>query len=885
MSISIYTYRDPYRLNEESYWPEICSCPYFCASQTLVNGLKSLYRGTFQQGRVTTIKNLTDSLFEGWNSSACLITQHADIDNVLSAGVDPSLAPDLQRNLSNAFLFNRDDVLLSIRTMVELGLDLPSISQAFLTAEQRFIVALYSKLLASKEKDFSLSTPLDKEAVDTAIYNAMLGVAKDESPLSSIADDRIVIHGIHQFTPLILRSIEEISKYRKVILLFNYQPQYKNVYQTWADIYNTFDCPVQSSSVNEFRPSMALPVSYESNTLADHLGKLVNGRLSDIAPDHNCEILEFDNMMEFAGYVADIFERAASIDHTQPMAHMTEQIYAANSAVNNVLKMYFPEQFGERQFLNYPLGHFFLAVANMWDPASNELQITDMNDIKECLQAGILKESYLGELSTIFGKISSLFEDCTTIDEMASRIKKVRRHQKHLSSEKQESVSHIAYYAISRDELDLLDRALQELNDLAAYFYEDFESQPHNFKKFYSRLKEYLQNDILEDRDLSEEFSDVIRRVLTRLDQVKGDPPSASFECLKATMSIYLLQETKPGKSANWIVRDFEQIDGDILRSKCNKVNGTPVVYHFACLADEDMNAVQVREFPWPLDAAFFEVAQDPIDWKCQVFVKSRKEYKNFKRYALVYGLEFNRSAYKLSYIKTNGEKELAPYYLLKVLGARKSKYEETKFGKFLEKPTYVGPIGTSSSPYTEFDYYRYKICKYRFLLESIVEGTTIYKGPFLLAKYLEVLLENQVSEELQGMPVSELVINDALCDAFDDLKKFFPFITSVHRLDVIRNIKQRILSRKQKSFPVLSPGDRRHMMIRELFIQRKLFDPKESKKDILAGVFGPVSSEMIEAQLSDEALVKIKYNKGTDLWCQYCSNRDLCTASYIESI
>jgi hypothetical protein len=47
MSIVIYTYSDPYRLKEEPYWDEIKACPYFCAAQTLVNGLKYLYREDF----------------------------------------------------------------------------------------------------------------------------------------------------------------------------------------------------------------------------------------------------------------------------------------------------------------------------------------------------------------------------------------------------------------------------------------------------------------------------------------------------------------------------------------------------------------------------------------------------------------------------------------------------------------------------------------------------------------------------------------------------------------------------------------------------------------------------------------------------------------------
>ena len=99
------------------------------------------------------------------------------------------------------------------------------------------------------------------------------------------------------------------------------------------------------------------------------------------------KILEFDNMTEFASYVANIFEAAEKADPSNPMSKMREQIYAADSSANDILKIYFPEQFGERQFLDYPLGHFFLAIANLWDATNNELIIKDINDIKECLQS------------------------------------------------------------------------------------------------------------------------------------------------------------------------------------------------------------------------------------------------------------------------------------------------------------------------------------------------------------------------------------------------------------------------------------------------------------------------------------------------------------------
>ena len=51
--------------------------------------------------------------------------------------------------------------------------------------------------------------------------------------------------------------------------------------------------------------------------------------------------------------------------------------------------------------MNYPLGHFFLAIANMWDPEKNEIFISDINDVRECLGAIILSEDVPGQLVSI----------------------------------------------------------------------------------------------------------------------------------------------------------------------------------------------------------------------------------------------------------------------------------------------------------------------------------------------------------------------------------------------------------------------------------------------------------------------------------------------------
>jgi hypothetical protein len=70
------------------------------------------------------------------------------------------------------------------------------------------------------------------------------------------------------------------------------------------------------------------------------MGKLLEGRKEDITVQKPYEIIEFDNMTEFAGYVAKIFEEAERRDPEYPMSAMSEQIYAADSSANDILKIY-----------------------------------------------------------------------------------------------------------------------------------------------------------------------------------------------------------------------------------------------------------------------------------------------------------------------------------------------------------------------------------------------------------------------------------------------------------------------------------------------------------------------------------------------------------------
>ena len=81
--------------------------------------------------------------------------------------------------------------------------------ERYLTPEQKLIVSLYNKILGSeKNKDFKIAHDFSEEQIENAIINAVTKKNYDNSDaveLEATQTDRIVIHGVHQFTPLMLR--------------------------------------------------------------------------------------------------------------------------------------------------------------------------------------------------------------------------------------------------------------------------------------------------------------------------------------------------------------------------------------------------------------------------------------------------------------------------------------------------------------------------------------------------------------------------------------------------------------------------------------------------------------------------------------------------------
>ena len=868
MGIKIYTYSNPYEIECESFWHEIKDCAHFCVSQTMVNGINQTYPHLKSRQATATVRSLVNTLYEDWESINTNIRQIMEVDNAISK---LDFQSSCLENVKRSLLFNTKSIVSCIRMFEELGLNSKLMVKDELNIDQQYLVDLFRIIDDNENTSFSFERSFSQADIEKAIDDALVFHKKDVD-LNAIERNRIVIHGVHQFTPAILSAIEDVSKYKEVVLLFNYQKQYASIYDTWMNIYSIFDLPINNQSVNQFVPMPLLVSSYKSNVLADYIGHLSNGEFIEKNKAlNNMEVIEFDNTTEFANYVAMLFDKAKKTNKqnshvNNPLTFMEEQLYSASGKVNDILRAYFPEQFGERHFLDYPIGHFFVSTTNMWDAETKSVKVENFSDIKECLNSSIIHESNPGQLVSTFNMVEPYIEKENTIVSIIKRLDQLIKN----ANKKHEDKDKVGYYTVELDLLQELKTALKELNQIINSFFDDFDNETNNFSRFYKRIRSFIISRVGNVDELDEEMRSVIVRLLERLQQ-SDLPETGTFNSLKQTMSYYLSQDENVARGAHWIVRNFDQIDGDILRSATQDPDKT--CYHFCCLSDKDICSGKDERLPWPLDVKFFEYSYQALDLKYQVFLKSKMEYRNFKRYALVYGLEFNRVGCKLSYVKTEENKDNDLFYMLTLLDIKIRKYSSYSSNNYLGHLTIESnecEIEEAVNKISDEDKKKLKLCPYRFALEGIEQGKTIFRDRFLIHTYLKMLISNRTKKDLNGKQYNDKLIKQTIQEQYDVIENRFRISDELEKTQIISSVYKDIYAfiksmkkynKNKNAFPIISNLIGVEMHLRECFLNTSLKEIMDTPND-----------NDVKKAIEDKNFYCVHGKH-----CMYCASKDIC--------
>lgn len=80
---------------------------------------------------------------------------------------------------------------------------------------------------------------------------------------------------------------------------------------------------------------------------------------------NNLSIQEYDSMM---GFIDDILQ----------IRQEGYTVYSADdTSINKILQEYFPEEYGERKLLSYPIGQFVSVLNQLWDEEEEQIKLED----------------------------------------------------------------------------------------------------------------------------------------------------------------------------------------------------------------------------------------------------------------------------------------------------------------------------------------------------------------------------------------------------------------------------------------------------------------------------------------------------------------------------
>lgn len=285
MPYKIYTYVDPYRIAETEFWDEIREYPQLCASRTLVNGLVSVM-GKEICSLICPFDELSEKkVFGDWSLDISRqIQQYSYLTQVcqkLRQGKEPGL--EMDEDFYCSVSHNKAAMLDSLRLFQELHIEGTKLHPECGNREQRLFVYLLRTIQQKEDKLFALPVFPDKrklisyfmertekekqeylerinkreevqsqpDAVRMAMYERAIGT------MSRWDGNHVVVHGIHQFTPMQLRFIEALDRMgTEVIFLYNYIPQYQEIYSSWNYIYQQFNVSICSDTrIKNYQPT------------------------------------------------------------------------------------------------------------------------------------------------------------------------------------------------------------------------------------------------------------------------------------------------------------------------------------------------------------------------------------------------------------------------------------------------------------------------------------------------------------------------------------------------------------------------------------------------------------------------------------------------------
>lgn len=913
----VYTYADPFKISEnKDVWEKIKVYPHFCASDTLVQGMIEYY-GRDSFSIIQTVNVLQKSV-TGYvtNNSVADMQLFLDVLHIVRK-------KEMNQKCKEAFLNNAGEVVAAIKYMLVLEVEEEKFNKTSLNEEQQELLGIYSEVKGKYSKELDKLFVLEIEEIKSSIRKTLLaeveyqikknhsvaGIAdwkckdvkdafvklqkvidayekkvgcRDDFDFSNTAVDRIilnqleiikshlvnidnidcstvVIHGVHRFTPEMLLLIKLLeNKGIKVCFLIHYVDNLPEIYNTWKNVYGWTGC--------EFKNVQGIDLA-QGKEVGFEIAKVLHGKKS--TKNLRSKKYIYPNLSAFASSEV----RKTFLDAGEELAKMKVQYYAVNNTgTNEILRNYFPEQFEVKPFLSYPIGQFILGLYNMWDFDEDKLML-DENALKNCAVSGLCWNWLDKSIIDIMDKIWLYIKDVKSIQDVYSRLEVLKNNLSFIERNTiLRDLNSISYFTLKQDEIDALCEYVKYIETLAQRIFL-FKKDQVNYREHFRELMDVISSPVNGAENISMVEKQLVAEVFEALENESNTKIIGDFKDVQEALKFFLKQR-EIDDSSNWIVRNFEQIDGAVLLSSRSKASE----YHFALMSMKNMSHQTNQALPWPLTQKMFLNYEDEnIHSSVYAIITAVMEKSNFLKFSLFYGTFFSKKRVSVSFIENQNGENQRPYYLLDLLSfANGEKSDESDLMLEPEIPT-SGEEDFDISKIGIREKEMFAVCAHKFYIYSVLNEKIKYSSEFHIKYFMSNFLLKLLTEDKKTTLENIVKRTERYIDEFKR-KELFPMFDAV----VFEDIKNKVIEDFKKGYEYRNRDNTKYNRRKHDFLIAK-WEDRRINQNVMD--FTSYSDEAINEFMKSPQLFLIENTLPHEKVCENCCYNDRCLMSYYKAL
>lgn len=664
MSREIYTYTDLTRLGQSSLFEKIRHYPLVTVSADLRKGLVGKKEIDLVDGilsndshmHVTEFQNLAQAMYGEWNTDQNKFNEMILLSEYVRKKLTDASGDNKKVNWLTGCMRNLGFILSSIIMLEQAEVRPEDIETGgernleLLQGAWKYLIKRDPSIRAFRQRIGSVKT---KEQWAPILRTAF--GTRD----SFDSTDAIVFHGFYYITPLqerIMCSLEEAGF--RLVFLIPYDERYPFAHEIWDETY---------SEKRGYPPKNKWHV--ERSIEPDPYGDIFEGK-KNISIHNSLQMREYASIMEFVDDVKNIKKQGYAI-------------YSSDfRTANKVLQDYYPEEYGDRKILSYPIGQFVNILNRMWDEERQTI-VLESDTLIECFSSGWLSvdgiagRQYLQDLTYIL----PFFTGCHTVEEWTKRINLLRRIRQEaiepflMDPDPEESAARwqeaignpmadFSMFAVETEKLNVILKLIRQLLKMAEDLFG--ESQLIRVSDHIGRL-----DHILKRHEVSNEIYDEERAIVGDIFEKLGNPGSFDIQCapmdIANALNLFLYDKFAEGEIQTkrvGLVYPMYWVDAACIKNN-SKVH--------ICMCDVNAMPGGSKNYTWPLTS---EVVHDCYERTGNPLlvnhIQSMESSALCNRYFIYAALKNNNVV--ISWVSLMNDKILAPSPYVKLISGATGK-------------------------------------------------------------------------------------------------------------------------------------------------------------------------------------------------------------------